>query len=47
MMLSKARYVKKIELVSVDLLHIIKDSAQIPILPKAVALLAGVYKLTT
>ena len=46
-MLSKVRDVKKIELVSVDLLHIIKDSAQIPSLPKAVALLAGVYKLTT
>ena len=44
-MLSKVRDVKKIELVSVDLLHIIKDSAQS--LPKAVAFLAGVYKLTT
>ena len=46
-MLTKVREVKKIELVSIDLLHITKDSAQIPSLPKAFALLAGVYKLTT
>ena len=46
-MLSKVRDVKKIELVSVHLLPIIKDSAQTSSLPKAVALLAGVYKLTT
>ena len=46
-MLTKVREVKKIELVSIDLLHIMKDSAQIPSLPKAVVLLAGVYKLTT
>ena len=41
--LTKVRDVKKVELVSDDLLHIKIDSEQTPTLPKAVALLAGVF----
>ena len=41
--LTKVKDVKKVELVSDDLLHIEIDSEQTPNLPKAVALLAGVF----